>query len=250
MTGTTALFRLDGSGPLYKQIRAAIARPIVAGQLAPGTRLPSEHEFMALFATSRMTVNKALQSLADEGLVVRRRPTGTFVAPRVAEHAVMDIVDIIDEVEAAGARYGYQLLSRARVTGACAELPNELPKELPTGGDSLHLTCRHDADGVPILLEERWINLAAAPAALNEGFETTPPNRWLLRNLPWSRAEHTIRAVKAGRALARQLRIAAGDACLLVERTTWQAETAITFVTLTYPGARHQLVARFAPGGA
>ena len=107
MTSKQALFELDGSGPLYRQIKGAIARPILSGRLSPGARLPSEHEFMALFSTSRMTVNKALQSLAEDGLVVRRRPKGTFVAPQVSEHAVMAIVDIIDEVEGAGARYGY-----------------------------------------------------------------------------------------------------------------------------------------------
>ena len=112
MASEEALFELDGSGPLYRQIKGAIARPILSGRLSPGARLPSEHEFMALFATSRMTVNKALQSLAEDGLVVRRRPNGTFVAPQVSEHAVMDIVDIIDEVERSGARYGYQLLGR------------------------------------------------------------------------------------------------------------------------------------------
>ena len=243
MTSKQALFELDGSGPLYRQIKGAIARPILSGRLTPGARLPSEHEFMALFATSRMTVNKALQSLAEDGLVVRRRPNGTFVAPQVSEHAVMDIVDIIDEVEGAGGRYGYRLLGREQVSGEAQ------PKlDLPPGAELLHLTCRHDADGIPILLEERWINVAAVPDCRSESFAATPPNRWLLRNVPWSKAEHTIRAVTAERAVARQLELAEGDACLRVERTTWQAQTPITFVSLTYPGERHQLVARFAPG--
>ena len=240
MAGTQALFRLDGSGPLYKQIKGVIARPILSGRLSPGARLPSEHEFMALFSTSRMTVNKALQSLAEDGLVVRRRPKGTFVAPQVTEHAVMDIVDIIDEVEAAGGRYGYRLLARA------VETRPKLP--LAPGAELLHLVCRHDSDGIPVLLEDRWINVAAVPSCLEESFGATPPTRWLLRNVPWTNAEHTIRAIPADRPTARELEISEGEACLQVERTTWQAHMPITLVTLTYPGDRHQLVARFAPG--
>ena len=71
------LFKLDGSGPLYRQIKRAITQPILLGRCGPGTRLPSEVAFTRMFCTSRMTVNRALQMLADEGLVVRHRRNGT-----------------------------------------------------------------------------------------------------------------------------------------------------------------------------
>ena len=70
---------LDGEGPLHQQIRRAIARPILAGAWPPGSRIPSEHELMARYGVSRMTVNRALGSLAEEGLVERKRKAGTVV---------------------------------------------------------------------------------------------------------------------------------------------------------------------------
>ena len=103
-------FVLDGDGPLYRQIRRAIADPILAGHLPPGTRLPSEHELMDTFATARMTVNRALQMLVDEGLVERQRRNGTFVAEPSASHAVVEISDIADEVVKSGAKYSYKRL--------------------------------------------------------------------------------------------------------------------------------------------
>src|ERR671913_1575743 len=103
MPGTDIV--LDGDGPLHQQIRRAIARPILAGAWAPGRRIPSEHELMARFGVSRMTVNRALASLAGEGLVERKRKSGTVVAPPSAERAVFEIWDITAEMARAGARH-------------------------------------------------------------------------------------------------------------------------------------------------
>ena len=42
-----------------------------SGQIKPGDRLPSEHELVAQFGISRMTVNRALRELVDQGRIVR-----------------------------------------------------------------------------------------------------------------------------------------------------------------------------------
>jgi len=238
-------FKLDGDGPLYRQIRRAIAQPILLGQYGPGTRLPSEHDFMDRFKTSRMTVNRALQMLADEGLVRRHRRNGTFVAHQAAEHAVMELRDIGDEVAATGATYGYRLAAQ---TPARADRVLAGRLGIAVGAPVLHLLCNHLSDGEVILIEERYINMKAVPDCAAKTFEETPPGRWLVENVPWSRAEHVIRAVNADEDTAAMLGILPGAACLTVERTTWHDGLPITFVTLTYPGERHHLVGTFTPG--
>jgi GntR family transcriptional regulator, histidine utilization repressor len=238
-------YPLDGRGALYRQIKRSIAAAIHSGQKAPGDRLPSEHEFMAIFATSRMTVNRSLQMLADEGLIVRHRRNGTFVAPAVVEHAVMELRDIADEIEETGAVYTYELLERREVpmdTTVAERL------ECAKGDAALFLKCRHLSDGEPVLIEERHINLNAVPAARVAAFDEVPPNRWLLGNVPWSRVEHSILAINATDEQAGLLQITPGDACLRVERTTWMTGEGLTCVQLTYPGNRHRLVGRFSTG--
>jgi GntR family histidine utilization transcriptional repressor len=64
---------------LYKQIRLDIERRILTGEWAPGHRIPFEHELMARYGCSRMTVSKALSELAQADLIERRRRAGTFV---------------------------------------------------------------------------------------------------------------------------------------------------------------------------
>ena len=64
---------------LYKQIRLDIERRILTGEWPPGHRIPFEHQLMARYGCSRMTVSKALSELAQADLIERRRRAGTFV---------------------------------------------------------------------------------------------------------------------------------------------------------------------------
>jgi GntR family transcriptional regulator len=54
---------------------------ILAGGLAPGGRLPSEHELALRYGTSRPTVRRAIALLKAEGLVVTEQGRGAFVRP-------------------------------------------------------------------------------------------------------------------------------------------------------------------------
>ncbi|UKS25258.1 GntR family transcriptional regulator [Paenibacillus sp. HWE-109] len=66
--------------PLYKQIYQSIKDKILAGELRPKDRVPSEQEFMDQFMVSKTTVKTALAILLDEGLVTRIQGKGTFVS--------------------------------------------------------------------------------------------------------------------------------------------------------------------------
>jgi GntR family transcriptional regulator len=68
--------------PKYQQVFAAIADAIHRGQYRPGDRIPAESELCANLPVSLGTVQRALAKLAEAGLVVRNRRTGTFVADR------------------------------------------------------------------------------------------------------------------------------------------------------------------------
>jgi GntR family transcriptional regulator, histidine utilization repressor len=245
MNGQPTNFTLDGRGPLYRQIKRAIAEPILSGRLAPGTRLPSEDSYTRIFETSRMTVNRALQMLADDGLITRHRRNGTFVAAQVVEHAVMELRDIAAEIESAGGIYTYQLLQRNQIN---AEQTVAEHLGLQTGAQVLYLQCRHLSDGVPFVIEDRYININSVPQAVTEPFDQIPPSRWLLKNVPWTRAEHAVSAINAPTAIGDLLGLIENEACLRIERTTWLSDRPVTYVHLTYPGTRHRLVGRFSPG--
>ncbi|WP_287151563.1 UTRA domain-containing protein, partial [Mesorhizobium sp.] len=95
--------------------------------------------------------------------------------------------------------------------------------------------------------EQRLINLAAVAEAADEEFHAIAPGPWLIARVPWSAAEHRIRAVAADKHIAAALDIAVGAPCLVVERRTWSAEHPVTHVRFTYAAESHTLVARFTP---
>jgi GntR family transcriptional regulator len=67
--------------PAYKRIQAAILKRLELGLLRPGDLVHSERELAKIHKVSLMTARHALAGLEREGMVVRRRGSGTFVAP-------------------------------------------------------------------------------------------------------------------------------------------------------------------------
>lgn len=229
---------------LHQRILEDIRARIVSGGWPPGFRIPFEHELTAEYGCSRMTVNKALSQLAKEGLIERRRRSGSFVARPRTQAAILDIHDIKGEVEGLGLPYSYSIGARQR-RKATREDRERL--DLDEAGPVLHLACRHFAGDRPFCHEDRVINLGAVPDAEHEPFHALAPGSWLIARVPWSAAEHVISATGADAATARMLDVDPGSACLVIERRTWSAGRPITHVRLTYPGGSHRLVARFAP---
>jgi GntR family transcriptional regulator len=77
----------EPGGAKYARVLDALTDAIHSGELAPGQRLPAETALSAQLSVSLGTVQKALGRLADSGLVVRNRRTGTFVADRRSQAA-------------------------------------------------------------------------------------------------------------------------------------------------------------------
>ena len=74
----------------------------------PGDLLPHEAELATEFGCARSTVNRALQAIAEEGLVERRRRGGTRVVIRPERKATFNIPVIRTQIENRGHTYGYR----------------------------------------------------------------------------------------------------------------------------------------------
>ncbi|HUG61897.1 MAG TPA: histidine utilization repressor [Methylomirabilota bacterium] len=235
---------LGPSGTLNQRIRADLEARILSGELGPGDRIPFEHELVAQYGCSRMTVNKVLSSLVEAGLIERRRRAGSFVRRPVALSAVLTIADIKAEITERGEAYDYQLLSRDERAATAADRAR---LGVARGDRVIAVRCRHVAGARPFAVEDRLLNLSAVPEVAVADLSVEPPGRWLLAHVPWTEAEHRIAAVSADAATAEALGIPVGAACLVVRRKTFRGGQTITAVALTYPGDQHELVARFTP---
>jgi len=229
---------------LHQRILSDIEGRIVSGDWPPGYRIPFELALAEQYDCSRMTVNKALTQLARAGLIERRKRSGSFVTQPRAQSAVLEIHDIKSEVQSLNLPYSHEIVKRSRRKGRTDDAHR---LEYAGSVSVLEVICVHYAGRQPFCLEDRVINLDAVPEADAVDFAKLPPGPWLLNQVPWSTAEHQIRAISAETEAASSLGIARGTACLVVERRTWSGLGPITHVRLTYPGNRHSLVARFTP---
>lgn len=235
----------ERSVPMHQRILADIRGRILSGEWPPGHRIPYEHELTEQYGCSRMTVNKAMSELARSGLIERRRRSGSFVRRPRSQAAILEIHDIRAEVQALGLAYRYELVSRQESSAH----DDDADSGFIAGTPVLDLVSLHFAGAEPFCLEERRISLEAVPQAAREPFRETAPGPWLLGEVPWSAAEHTIRAIVADGEVSDALAVPVGAACLVVERRTWSADVPVTHVRLTYSGDSHTLVARFTPQG-
>lgn len=74
----------DGPEPVFKQIADYFRTEILAGRLCDNDQLPSTAQFAAAHKINPGTVTKAIGVLVTEGLVIRQRGVGMFVADGAA----------------------------------------------------------------------------------------------------------------------------------------------------------------------
>lgn len=74
----------DSAEPLYIQLAYIIREDIQNGKYNAEQRIPTEKELSEIYSVSRITIRSALEILVKEGLLMRRRGKGTFIASKKA----------------------------------------------------------------------------------------------------------------------------------------------------------------------
>ncbi|WP_341711371.1 UTRA domain-containing protein [Erythrobacter sp.] len=212
-------------------IREAIRARIVAGEWQLGELIPGEVEFAEEFGCARTTVNRALQALAEEGIVERKRKGGTRVRPLPSPQAQFRIPVIREQVESRGQEYGHRIVLRE-----LRDPPDEMRTRLQIGSgqkaaymESLHLAGSH-----PFAFERRWVSLDTVPGFAEADLSELSANEWLIRTVPFSRGEVGLTATSADPRLAAMLQAEPGEALFTMDRTTWFEDRAVTATTLYY----------------
>lgn len=219
----------------WEAIRDDIRARIAAREWAPGALIPGEEALAAAYGVARATVNRAVQDLAEAGLVERKRRAGTRVSAGAPRRAVLSIPVLRVEVEEAGKTHGFRVLSFMQAVPPAAVVARMAP--LP-GGPLFWIETLHTADGVPFALERRWLNPAAVPGMLPDLTRITV-NEWLLATVPYATGEIVFSAVSASAEDAAVLRCEEGVALFSVERVTRTEAGPVTCVELRHaPGYR------------
>jgi len=237
-SGLPAELPVAREAPLYERVKASIKQNIDSGAWPVHQRVPSENELVELMSVSKMTANRALRELANEGIIVRVQGRGSFVAPKKRSARFMGVRNIADEITERGATHTAQLILAQ--TETCGyELADALG--LPVGSTAFHSVIVHHEDDAPIQIEDRFVNPEVAPDYLRQDFQAITPNAYLTSVAPISHTEQFVEAVLAQPWECKLLSTSRAEPCLLIRRRTWSSEHVVTSVRLIYPGARYRL---------
>lgn len=230
--------------PRYRQVRSHVLGLISSGTLVAHDRIPSENELVRTLGVSRMTVNRALRELADDGVLLRVSGVGTFVADERVHAHPLEVRNIADEVRSRGHAYSARVVKLTTIRADAA-----LAARLGVAPDASlqHSSIVHCENGRPLQLEDRYVNPAVVPGYLKNDFTRITPYEFLVRAAPLQQAEHTVQAVMPDARLRRLLKLDADEACLLIRRRTWSDGRVVTAADLWHPGKRYELSGTFQP---
>lgn len=119
--------------PLYVQIKQALSEQIENGSWKPGKCIPGETELCNIFGVSRTVVRQALKDMVYEGLVVREKGRGTFVAePKISTKSLVhSLAGFYEDMVERGLETVADVLEQAMIP-ATAKIADQLDIEVMT----------------------------------------------------------------------------------------------------------------------
>ncbi|OXN00635.1 GntR family transcriptional regulator [Bifidobacterium vansinderenii] len=159
-----------GNIPLYEQVASFFKQKIQSGALNPGDRIPTETSLSQDLGISRTTIRQAMDSLVNEGLIIRQRRRGSFVASPKMRRPLNYLYNFTENMRELGATPQSRVLA-CTVDDARPEIAEKL--QLPdTQRRVFHLWRLRCADGNPILLEDTFVPYHLCPGIEDTDFST------------------------------------------------------------------------------
>lgn len=228
--------------PRYQQLKDLIIEKISSGDLRPKDRVPSENDLVVSTGVSRMTANRALRELTQEGYVDRVAGIGTFVSDLKAHSHLLEVRNIADEVANRGHAHS------AHVVRKCRQFADEkvaAALQISEGTDIFNILLVHCEDGEPIQVEDRYVITDFAPEFLEQDFTIVTPSAYLNDISPLQEADHVVRAAMPEETVQELLNLTAREPCLVVIRRTWANDRPVTYSRLHHPGNRYELTGHY-----
>ncbi len=145
METLASLGAISPGKPRSRQIYESIRARIDSGELRPGAKLPTELQLMQHFAVSRTTVSRALRDLELQGLIRRRRGSGTYVRELTSATEHLDLAFFVPWVETGSGLPHVEGLIHQRLADLASRRQSTLLLKCLADGSSLAERALHAA---------------------------------------------------------------------------------------------------------
>lgn len=153
------MLKQDAITPLYVQLMEELETSIRNGVYKPGDKIMTEAEMAKEYGVSLITVRKAVGSLMEKRLVVRKQGKGTFVTKPKYSRNMKKLQSFTEMCEQMGVKPGAQVLEN-RLIMADKKVADRLGIE--PGSNVVYISRLRLADGEPVQVEKSYFPLKYA----------------------------------------------------------------------------------------
>ena len=212
----------ESPSPLYFQLYSLLKALILNGTLAHNQRMPTEEQLARTFSVSRITAKRAMDELANESLVERRRGKGTHIIYRYSPKPVKaPLTGMLEEIESMARNSSARVLE-CKMMQPPRDIREEL--ELEPGDTALHLVRVREREGRDFGYYVSW-TAGVKPPRSRKIFENTPRITYFRdHGLVLTHVTQTISAVAASPEVARELQVPEGSPLLSLIRRSYNHE--------------------------
>ena len=207
--------------PYYVQLKEALREQIESEAWRPGDQLPGEPELCRTFDVSRIVVRQALKELTYEGLIVRHKGRGTFVAePKIAESLFQKLTGFYQDMADRGHITVSKVLKQ-EVVAAGQKVASQLQVE--PGTPLIEIGRLRFVEEEPIVLVTTYLPQALCPALLHADLSHESLYLFLDKEcgLVIARGRRVIEAVPASEYEAGLLEVEQGSPLILLESVSY-----------------------------
>ena len=181
-----------------------------------------------------MTARRAVQELADEGLLARSVGAGTFVTQPSSPISSVELPDFNQQFSFSNPQYSNHIITLEAIA---ADRDIAALLGLAEGKLIYHSVVVHSISSVPMQWEECFVSPELVPAYLKQNYQKVSPQAYINWVITLSRDEHQLQAIIADAVITGALGLATLSPCIKISRRSWHQDRVISVSRCIASGA-------------
>ncbi|MBL4741141.1 MAG: UTRA domain-containing protein [Sneathiella sp.] len=224
--------------PLYEQVKSFVLEKIETSEWPTHYQIPSEHTLVRDMGISRMTIHRALRELTHDGHLRRIQGVGTFVSKANNMKETLEFKNIDAAITDSGNHHSstVHFLQSEPVSSEYA-----IRLGLKSGETVFRAYIVHRENGIPVMLEDRYVNPSLCPDFLKQDYSEKTTDSYFSETFSRLSHDHQLQAVISSPEAHHFLDIDQPVPCTQINRRTWTGNKILSVAHQLYVGHRYQI---------